>query len=70
MQDRLGLIVGRVRGDDKACPDAPSHRLQHGVPSTSRSGLDPLASIAGRRIDGSRRNFAGQTQLPRKVFDE
>ncbi len=58
MQDGLGLIVGRVRGDDKACPHPPCRRFQRGVSSPACSCLDPLAAIAGRKIDRGRRNFA------------
>ena len=70
MQDRLGLIVGRVRGDDKACPHAPGHLFQHGVASPAGGGLDPLAATAGSRIDRGRRHFARQPQLPAKLLDE
>ena len=70
MQDRLGLIVGRVRGDDKACPHAPGHLFQHGISSPASGGLDPLAATAGSRIDRGRRNFARQPQLPAKLLDK
>ncbi len=69
MQDRLGLIIGRVRGDDKACPHAPCHRFQRGISSPACRGLDPLAVTIGK-IDGGRGNFACQPQLLAKVYDE
>ena len=40
MQDGFGLIVGRVRRDDKACPHPPGDLLQRGIPSPPRGGLD------------------------------
>ena len=68
MQDRFGLIVGRVSGDDKARPDSPGYSLQRRIAGSPGGGLDALAASAGRNIDRGRDYLARQAVRATQLF--
>ena len=70
VQNRLGLVVGRVGGGHEASPQPAGGFFEEAVARRAGGGFQSIAGVGRQLVDGGPPHFAPDPQVPAQLHDE